>query len=359
MPRRRRLAPCPLLDGPGGDGVLFHDLGTDDSWPTVAFVHVEGATRQVDIATYTGDPAWVPLDPPPWNGAVDPVALDFDGSTPYVMYSKGGFADNVQVKYHDGGAWQEVGSPGYTSACVGHFSIGLAMEGSTPHLITYGAGGCGLGLDYSWWDGTAWQQRPHIEGLFPGQITMSGGGRPDIVFTNDAYVALSDHGIHSVKYWDTGGGAWADLGSPLSMNANPGWQEDISITADGSGNLYAAWAEDDGSGIRDIYVKEYGADWSLLGAGKVNGQGSAASPSIAIIGGVPWLAHVEDVGGINRVFVRMWNGIIWQQIGQALNNNFASPAFDPLIVGIDGVPHVAFREESASVQHLYVKSFPF
>jgi len=54
----------------------------------------------------------------------------------------------------------------------------------------------------------------------------------------------------------------------------------------------------------------------------------------------------------------VWNGTGWQQVGSALNNNFASPAFDPVILGIGGVPYVAFREESAGVQHLYVKSLP-
>ena len=345
------------IDGPGADGVLYHDMGTDGSRPTVSFVHDEGATRQVDVATYTGGMPWTPLDPPPWTGATDPVALEFDGQTPYVMYSRGGFADNVQVKYHDGGAWQEVGPPGYTSACMSHFSIALAMEGSTPHLLTYGAGGCGLGVDYSWWDGAAWQQHPSSAG-FPGQITMNGGGKPDIVFTDDAYIALNDSGVHTVKYWDSIGSAWADLGSPLDMNADTGWPEDISITADGFGNLYVAWVEDNGLGVTEIYVKEYEADWSLVGAGKISGPGGAESPSIAIIGVTPWVAYVEDVGGIDRVFVRVWNGTGWQQVGSALNNNFASPAFDPVILGIGGVPYVAFREESAGVQHLYVKSLP-
>jgi len=61
---------------------------------------------------------------------------------------------------------------------------------------------------------------------------------------------------------------------------------------------------------------------------------------------------------VGRVFVRRFTGSAWQQVGPALNESYASEAYDPVLVGIGGVPYVAFREEMAGGQYLFVKRFP-
>ena len=210
-------------------------------------------------------------------------------------------------------------------------------------------------MDYAWWDGDSWEQHPSDD--FPGQITMSGGGRSDLVFTDEAYVALSDSSVHKVVFWDESADPdeWADLGSTLSVNGESGWMEDISLAANADGDLYVAWTENNGSDLYEVYVKARidDADWVQLGAGKVSGDSSAINPSIALIGGSPWVAYLED----DLVYVAGWDGDSWEPMGDPLNENLAQPAFQPRIADVGGVAHVAFREEVAGVQHLFVKAF--
>jgi hypothetical protein len=58
------------------------------------------------------------------------------------------------------------------------------------------------------------------------------------------------------------------------------------------------------------------AGWSPVGSGVLNVDASktANSPSIAIIGGVPYVAWREDPGsGAGQVHVARWTGSNWQR----------------------------------------------
>jgi len=363
----------------GGMATLItaHDLVTDGAQPTVAYVADLGAgARDVHVSQFDSAVTWNELMPQPAgsDNLDDAVALAFDGATYYIAYGGGsvGPMGSIHVKVNGGSGWLDMGAPGYPSSCVMHMFIDLALNGAEPHLTTMGAGGCGIGIEYAWYDGSDWQIRPG--GPMPGEITMNGSGNPAILYTDQAYVGvpntdtMSSTSIHSVKFWDTGASTWDDLGSPLDTNLETGWEEHMAMTADPAGDLWVAWVESDGGSpaAKDIYVKHYSqasGTWSQVGAGEINGAGSSTLPSITLIGGVPWVAYVETANtGTSHVVVRRYDSDTdtWQQLGPPLNQNIAAHATYPVIAGLAGLPYVAFREEitGPSDQRLFVKTFP-
>ncbi|MFH2005747.1 MAG: hypothetical protein ABI333_04080, partial [bacterium] len=352
---------------------LAHDLGTNGKTPTVVWLaEMGGGNRAVTVSEYTSGPAWDTLNPSPsgigWFN--ETVSITFDATTAWVAWSSGG-AGAIHVAYRNGAGWTEVGAPGFPSACGSHWNIDLVLDASArPHLTSFGAGGCAVSIDYGWWDGLLWQSHPSATG-FPAGITSEGRGNPAIVYTDQAYIAVPDTNIdgtsiHSVKYWDSNAGAWVDLGSLLDMNPASDWMEPTALVADATGNFYVAWAESDGGApaTYDIYVKYYSfgsGTWTLLGPAEVNGAGSATSPSLALIGGVPWVAYMETNGGVDEVVVRRYDVVndTWIQVGPALNVNPAANGVAPVIIGIDGIPTVSFREETGPGTYaLYVFTFP-
>ena len=355
-------------------GAVAHDLATDGAIPLVAYVTDAGPTQQVRVAKLDAGPGWTTLDPSPSTGATTldaAVALAVSGTTPYVLYSGGPQAPNLHVMTRQASAWQEIGAPGWGSACGMHWSLDLALDGTMPHVVSFGAGGCALGIDYAWWDGNAWQTHPSAAS-FPAQLTGNGNGLPSLLLTDRAYVGVPDNDIansqslHDVRFWDEAGNAWTTLGASLDETPSQGSNEPMALAADAAGNLLAAWAEDQGVQPQTyaVYVKRYSlADqsWSLLGAGKASETRSASAPSIAVIDGVPWLAYAEvGSGGNTLVKVRRFDqgSTAWQTVGPALNQNAAVNAAAPVVVGVNGVPHVAFREGVVGAEQLFVKRIP-
>jgi len=347
------------------NGAVAHELCSHDSLLIVAYIADSLGTRSARVAEYTGAPNWSLLGPSPSQGAgfvSDAIAVSYVGSTPYVGYSS---MFTVHVMERVGSSWLELGAPGYTVACMVHSSLSLVFDGIAPHVVTYGAGGCGLGIDYGYWDGSAWQQHPSSSGL-PGQITMNGNGRPDLVITDQAFVGVPESAGTSlirVTYWNSMATAWTDLVGPIQENTTNGSDEHMSLAADGAGNIYAAWSEEIAVGGKVIYVKRYDPveeSWTLLGGGQVSGPNDATFPSIAVIDGVPWVAYLEDSTGVDMVRVQRFDGGggCWEQIGSALNIDSTVSAFSPVIGAIGDVPHVAFREGTGSPQDLYVKRYP-
>jgi hypothetical protein len=355
---------------PAGDGAVAHDLATDGVNPTVAFVADVGGVRDVRVAENKGPPDWSFLGPSPSEGASfvpDAVALGFVGTTAHVLYATSG-TPSVHLKERVGSSWTEIGAPGYASACAVPLALRLAFDGATPHIATLGAGGCGLGIDYAFWNGASWQQRPSVT-IFPGQLTFNANGRPDIVFTDQAYVGVPEiegggTARIAVRFWDTGASLWVDLVGPLQENATNGLgDEDVALASDTAGNLYAAWAEEVAAGSKVIFVKRYDVvqqTWSLLGTGPASGPGNATSPSLTLINGIPWLAYLEATGVADLVYVRRFEsaGNAWQLVGMPLNQSSVVDAFGPVITGIGSEPYVAFREGVvATAQDLYVVRF--
>jgi hypothetical protein len=340
--------------GPGGalPVVEAHDLSTNGTTPTVAYADGSGT---LGVLTYDGVSVWTAVGSGPVAAAgASTIALEFNGGTPIVATQ----ATNVQAWSWTGLAWGQIGAPGGMAACSSPFSIALALNGGSPHVAGLGAGGCGVGSYHTWSDGGAWAEHP--DSFNPGLIGLSGVGPVDVVYAGRAYVAAGNLGSHEVYFYDPTAQpmpGWVALDGDFAKNAaTPGmFDEPSSLWTDGLGTFWVAWAEDDGTGKKEVWVaRNTGTGgWTAVG-GRVSGSGSATDPSISDVGGEAWLAYTEEVGGVSRVFVRRWDGAAWRDVGGTLNIDPSSDALEPRLEGIAGVGHVAFREMTLSGERLHV-----
>jgi hypothetical protein len=350
---------------------LAHALGTDGRDATVAWVADEAPQDNVYVHRYVAATGWTALGARLNVGGVQPVVdIQFNVAVPNVLYDEQGMAlTSVHVKAFDGAAWNEVGAPGARPPCMGWMSGTLALNAATPHHSSMGAGGCGIGVAYQYWDGTAWWQTPQPPAPMPGLITMNGGGCTDVVWDSAgrrALVALIDAGNRYVRTWVPlpAPGAWTNLGGSLNMHPpGPGsfGGDYLWMALDSSGAPWVAFSELDGT-TRGIFVKRLdpaGTGWTLVGTTRLSDPANSADyPSLAFAGGTAYVAYVEQVGGVGLVRVRRWTGTAWERVGTALNVSTLATAAMPYLVAVGSVPYVAFREPATGTQRIYVKRFP-
>ena len=93
------------------------------------------------------------------------------------------------------------------------------------------------------------------------------------------------------------------------------------------------------------------ADWEALG-GSLNAVNAPESldytQEMASVGGTPWVAWVEPAGpppDPTRLRVASWNGTSWVQRGSDLNVDPALSALMPSIANVGGVPYVAWVQQ--------------
>jgi hypothetical protein len=130
-------------------------------------------------------------------------------------------------------------------------------------------------------------------------------------------------------------GAWT---TPIDLNVDSNRSAtEITLTTV-AGVLYAAWSETDGSHYQ-IRVKRFDGQNFVSVGGSLNVDPSqdAFGPSIADVGGVPYVAWTEA----RNIHVRRLDGTSWDLVGGSPNNDDAQA---PNIASIGGVPHLGFEQ---------------
>jgi hypothetical protein len=137
-----------------------------------------------------------------------------------------------------------------------------------------------------------------------------------------------------VKRWD--GSSWQSLGDALDINPDRN-AVFPSLVVDDSGNAVVAWYEDRAGDLsRNIYVKRWtGTTWEQLGTSlNLNERERADTFSLAIDkNNLPVVAFSEfdEIGGSNNVYVKRWNGSVWEQLGTVVDNVTSQRAIYPTI----------------------------
>ena len=170
--------------------------------------------------------------------------------------------------------------------------------------------------------------------------------------------------------------------------ANAGWEEiGVGSASDGgisgSGAVYGApsvaigphnmpvvaWVDGSG-GDYEIYVRRWnGSAWvelgdgSAFGGGISNNAGSSEEPAVAVgPDGMPVIAWVDNSLDDFEIYLRRWNGSAWVELaGSAsfggLSNNTSGSGGPSVVVGNDLMPIVAWSNEAAGLfnREIYVR----
>jgi hypothetical protein len=164
-------------------------------------------------------------------------------------------------------------------------------------------------------------------------------------------------GLILVKRFD--GTRWVPVGGSLNVDATKGASH--AVIAGVGGVPYVTWQESDGNKFQIRVARFDGTSWHAVGTSlNVDGAQAGTAPSIASVGGVPYVVWSESVSTPNDFQINVKrlepNGVTWDQVGTSLNVNTAQPGFEPRIADVAGVPYVTWFEGS-SARQVYVKRF--
>ena len=292
---------------------ILPDLVVDDSGnPVVAWENSLSAGEAIYVKRYDGNEpggAWVELG----AGSVAGEGIGIGvGVTPRLGKDSAGnlfatYAGGCELKMYDGFSWLDLGSP----ECVGSVGCGcssLAVD-QFGHAVLAGA----------------WSSVPRLNG-------------------GHAFIANHD------------GSSWSDFESPASG----------SMALDLSGNPVLAWSADD-----EIYVMTYDGDaWVEVGEGSASGGGVSSSvgesrsPVLAVnSAGNPVVAWVDSSHGNDEIYVKMYNGSTWIELGTTsasgggVSASAGTSTAPSIAMDFAGRPVVAWEDYSSEFPEVYVKGF--
>jgi hypothetical protein len=316
------------------------------------------------------------------EGSEAAIDLDFYGSDPHIIFTHRVMADpSTTIRLlRCQSDLATCDDERYETACLSNHSLRMDLDRADAHFATVGAGGCGIGVGYAWYEqpSDAFYEHPGTM-LGDGLLPWEGRGDSGIVYTDQAYVGILANNFSSdpptpiyVVFWDSSATTWTPLDGDLSVHAGEcfggGGPGDspcaIDLTANASGTIYAAWTENRDPNTRFVYVKRHdGTGWTQLG-GPLNdfsdgGHGNGANPVIHLMGGDVFVAYQDFAGTNYQIFVKRWNGTAWDQVGPELNTVVTANAYEPDMTSIGRSLYVSFLEERGlSDREVYVKRFP-
>jgi hypothetical protein len=340
--------------------------------PYVAWAEDDGPNNQVRVSRLNAaGTAWEQLvgGPSPINQASDRNAygasLAAVGGVPYVAwteYDGTNYELRVSRLNAAGTDWEQVvGGPSPINNATDRSADepSLAAIGGVPHVAWAESDGTNYEVRVSRLNGNgAFEQL--VGGLSPinhasdrsaGEASLAAvGGVP--------YVAWTEYDGTNyelrVSRLNAAGTAWQQLvGGPSPINNADGPGRDAygpSLAAIG-GVPYVAWSEWDGTNfeLRVSRLNAAGTAWVQVvgGPSPINNadDGDSYNPSLTAVGGVPYVAwHEDDELRVSRLNAA---GTAWEQLvggPSPMNDTAGREAARPSLAFIGGVPYVAWRE---------------
>lgn len=264
------------------------------------------------------------------------VAVDALGRITVAWKDSTSGSSQIYVRRWNGSAWEELGGSasgggisGLTDGTVDSPTLIVGTDGEP--IVAYDADDPS---DYNYryiyvkrWTGTAWISMGVLGiGMSTAQfpwLAIGANGHIAISWTQlvVGYYATTNEEVFAAR-WN--GSGWSDMGgsatySPLlpsgGVSRTTGISLDSFVAVDGAGNPTVAWTETVGTSFQ-IYVKRFnGAVWQELdgsasGDGLSNALVSVGTPSIGVdTAGNPVVAY-ED----GPIVVKRWTGSAWESM---------------------------------------------
>jgi uncharacterized protein YegL len=283
--------------------------------------------------------------------------------------------------------WEELGSGSATEGGISDNiglsnapSISLAPDG-TAYIAWQDDTSGDSEIYVKKWNGSSWVEVGSGSASSGGVSNNDGESEtPSIAIAPDGspYVAWMDdsggvtHQIY-IRLWD--GNRWTEVGTDSATNGGISNNHFVdggpSIAISPDGIPYVAWV-DSSLGDSEIYIKKWnGSYWAEVGTGSASGGGISDNdryswqPSVTISPeGTPYVAWMDYSGGGAQIYVRRWNGNIWEEIGLMSASyggisNCGQSENPAIAVALDGTPYVTWRAEhqdgDASRWNIYVR----
>ncbi len=324
------------------------------------------------------------------------LAIGVD-DTPYLVWlddSSGAW--QVYSRHWDGAAWQAVGADSATGGGISdmvdnltpddhdYVSVGATVDTSGTLYVAWPNQADGDAEIYVWqWDGLVWDEAGAGSASAGGISDNAGKSTQptaDAGTSNSVFVAWYDYSDSGgdaeiyVRRWD--GDSWNEVGTGSAsgggVSNNNGLSIHPDIAAAPDGTIFIAWA-DGSSGNQEIYVRQWdGSQWAEIGEHSASGQGISdntglsTSPSLAVDpDGIPYVAWSDlSSGSAAAVYVRRWNGVLWEEVGDGSATNFGisesysgpTNSVTPVIaIDSSGRAYVAWSQYTGTHFNVYVK----
>jgi hypothetical protein len=349
--------PGPIYDSVGPS--RSPDMTVIDGVPYVAWTQWDGANKELRVARLSADgTAWEevvggasPINHSPSEDAEGPSITSI-GSVPYVAWDeRSGANEIVRVsRLNDADDdWEEIGGPASDTAATtwGSRTPWITAANGVPY-VAWRADNTHLEVTRLNDAGTGWTEVP-TPALPALNIRMGAvGGVP--------YVASRDTSLRVARL-NAAGTAFEDAGSPAGLTS--------TSLADVGGVAYFASTQWNGTTDELRVSRRNAADtgWEQVG-GVLNhaSDQQALDPSVADVGGVPYVAWGEVVGNDSahvqlRVSRLNAAGTAWEEVvggDSLLGVPLDHRAEHPSLVGIGGVPYVAWQETGPGYTDVHV-----
>jgi hypothetical protein len=269
----------------------FISITTDTNGvPYVAYEDL--GTTKVDVLMFNGS-AWVPvggLGVSKGQAQYVQIAMDRVHNIPYLAYEDGKHSDKLMVEYYKAGAWTAAAdTAGLTTDTVNWVSMTTDKSGNV--YVAYEDFSDAKNIGMMTWNGTSWttdttQRNKYLGG--PVNYVSIGADASGNVYA--AYEDLSYYGYSGLSIAEYSGGAWDFVGKSykVSQSISAKVANFVSLAVDGTGIPYLAY-EDKGVGNHAMAFMYNSTNkaWQLMATqGLSNGSGSghnglAAYTSIA------------------------------------------------------------------------------
>ncbi len=195
-------------------------------------------------------------------------------------------------------------------------------------------------------DATKYAENPSIAGF--GQI---GNQEPWVAWTE--YDGSAKPQIRVAQYHF---GSWKAVGG--SLNVDTGQGAYAPRVANVGGVPYVVWQEHAATAYQVRVARFTAGAWSAVGGSlNVDAAQNAANPSVANVGGVPYVVWIETNGNAYQVRVARFTAGAWSAVGGSLNVDATEGAYRPSIENIGGVPYVAWTENDGTTYQVRVARF--
>ncbi len=317
--------PCLALDSADRPHLSYYDKPAEGSGKEVRYARWDGSAWQFE--TLESGLAGVDI--------YDQTSLALDGSgRPHVLYE---VSKDLLIRYaHQNASAQTPGAAWQVETVVQGGEVGLYTSlkldsAGRPHVAYYDR--TRYDLKYAWWDGAAWRI----------QIVARGNHYEDIGMPSLALAAGSDYpriayqGLTGLEYTAWNGSAWQTVTVDPAVDDGRGG---TSLALDGAGRAHISYY----TRYNHRYARWDGSAWQIT----IVDQGGNFEPvptSLALDGlGRPHFSYLDSANW--KLKHAWWDGSAWYT--ETVDSSGNTGYYSSLVLDQAGRPHIAYRDSTNS-----------